>query len=292
MTELMLKEPFASLWKNSDAFAEARQIQGKIFRAKEGRKTLSFTLQNRNYFLKYHAGVGWKEIFKNVLQLRLPVLGASNEYHAALELHKLGVATLTPVAFGKKGFNPARQHSFLITEALENCSSLEDICKHWPSQKPSFLLKKAVIESVAKSGRIMHSHGINHRDYYLCHFLLENDAPEKIRKAESFHCYLIDLHRAGQHKKLPLRWQIKDLSGLLYSTMDIGLTRRDYFRYIKNYTGLSLRDTFRCDRRLWLDVVNKACELYRKDFRKNPPLQFLELQARLQETGKRLTANG
>ena len=44
-----------------------------IYRDKEGRKTLRLHLAERSFFLKYHAGIGWLEICKNLLQLRLPV---------------------------------------------------------------------------------------------------------------------------------------------------------------------------------------------------------------------------
>ena len=57
-------------------------LEGEIFRQVGERKTLRFVAGNRGYFIKIHAGVGWREIFKNLFQGRLPVLGAKNEVRA------------------------------------------------------------------------------------------------------------------------------------------------------------------------------------------------------------------
>jgi heptose I phosphotransferase len=67
----------------------------------------------------------------------------------------------------------------------------------------------------------MHRAGVNHRDCYICHFLLHTDRPVT---ADDFKLSVIDLHRAQTRADLPLRWRDKDLAAL-YSALDIGLTR-------------------------------------------------------------------
>ena len=74
-----------------------------VYRNKEGRKTLRFDWQGRSWFLKIHSGIGWGEILKNLLQARLPVLGASNEYRAVLALQELGVDTMSVGAYASLG---------------------------------------------------------------------------------------------------------------------------------------------------------------------------------------------
>ncbi len=283
-TVLFLAEPFKSTWQDKDVFAEVNSIslaaeKNNVYREKEGRRTLRFSLKekgvvNKSYFLKYHEGVGWKEILKNLLQFRPPVLGASNEYEAAIKLKGLGVDTLTPVAYGYRGDNPAKRESFLITEDLIETVSVEDYCKRPKGTALSFHAKTILINKIAQSTRLMHQNGINHRDFYLCHFLLdENSFKHAIKKADaSFYCYLIDLHRCQQRKKVPVRWLIKDLGGLLYSTMDIALSAKDYFRFIKIYTGKSLRESLRDP--IWSKVLLNAEKLYQKDFNKVAPLIF------------------
>ena len=84
--QLELSKVFAQQWQNKDPFTEAENLQGEVFRALEARKTLRFSLSEigyeKSYFIKIHRGVGWFEIIENLLRLRLPVLGAKNEYLA------------------------------------------------------------------------------------------------------------------------------------------------------------------------------------------------------------------
>ena len=286
--EVFLAEPFRSAWSGKDIFAQvnalaANSSKENIFRQKEGRVTLRTTLAGESFFLKYHRGVGWKEIFKNLAQLRLPILGASNEYKAAVLLARQQVDTLTPVAFAARGLNPAAQESFLITRALANTISLEDYCRHWATQKPSLRIKNALIDKVAESAKRMHGSGINHRDFYICHFLLDEQSLQRALAVQTdkkqtldFHCYLIDLHRCQFRTSVPRRWLVKDLGGLLYSTMDLGLRPRDYYRFIKHYTGKPLKQALKqqqCDT-FWRDVLINAGKLYQKDFKKPAPRIF------------------
>lgn len=194
-----------------------------VFRNKEGRKTLRFTRNGRPYFLKLHLGVGWGEIFKNLLQLRLPILGAKNEYLAVEALTALGVDTLSLAGYTSFGVNPAARQSLIITDDLVGTVSLEDYCMDWATQPPPPQTRMRLILKVADSARRMHGAGINHRDFYLCHFHLDESTLNK----PPIKCHLIDLHRAQQREQVPRRWQVKDLAGLYFSAMDCGLSQRD-----------------------------------------------------------------
>ncbi|MGD6768682.1 lipopolysaccharide kinase InaA family protein, partial [Mammaliicoccus lentus] len=75
-------------------------------------------MDGKGYFVKIHRGIGWGEILKNLVTARLPVLGAGQEWTAIQRLNDAGVSTMTAVAYGERGSNPAQQHSFIITEEL------------------------------------------------------------------------------------------------------------------------------------------------------------------------------
>lgn len=256
-----LAEPFASLWAQQDVFVAAEALQGEVYRELEGRRTLRTEVDGRGYFVKIHRGIGWGEIIKNLLGAKLPVLGARNEYVAIERLHRAGVATMTAVAFAERGSNPARQHSFIITEELAPTISLEDYCMDWPQRPPAFALKRALLERVADMTGRMHRAGVNHRDCYICHFLLHTDQPVQ---PGNFRLSLIDLHRAQSREQTPIRWRNKDLAALYFSALDIGLTRRDKLRFLRAYFDQPLRQVLRDEAELLCWLENKAAKLYER----------------------------
>ncbi|EHL85437.1 lipopolysaccharide core heptose(I) kinase rfaP [Citrobacter portucalensis] len=137
-----LNEPFATLWKGKDPFIEVRKLQGEVFRELETRRTLRFSVADKSYFLKWHRGTTYKEVIKNLLSLRMPVLGADREWNAIHRLASLGVDTMHGVAFGETGWNPVKKTSFIITEDLTPTISLEDYCANWSVEPPASARKK------------------------------------------------------------------------------------------------------------------------------------------------------
>ena len=238
------------------------QLQGECFREQKGRRTQRILIDEQSYFIKQHFGVGWKEIFKNLIQFKLPILSAKNEWQAIQRLQSLSVLTPTIKAYGRRGLNPARLQSFLLMEELKPTVSLEDFCRDWKNQPPSFSLKQALIRRVAHIAKIMHENGINHRDFYICHFLLDPRSLENEKWSETLKLYLIDLHRAGLHKSLRKRWVIKDLAGLYFSSKDLGLTSRDLWRFIKFYRQQPLRDIILQEDGFWRKVTIRGEKLY------------------------------
>jgi heptose I phosphotransferase len=264
-TSLFIDEPFRTLWAGRDPFAAVEALQGQVFRELEARRTLRTEVDGRGYFVKIHRGVGWGEIIKNLASLRLPVLGANNEWQAIRRLTELGVDTMHATAFGVRGGNPATQHSFIVTEELAPTISLEDYCRDWVSQPPAPRLKRALIERVATMARRMHRGGVNHRDFYICHFLLHLDPAPSV---ESFKLSLIDLHRAQVRAATPRRWRDKDLASLYFSALEIGLTRRDFLRFLRVYFAAPLCDILRDEAGLLAHLDREAAHLQRRFVRK------------------------
>lgn len=231
-----------------------------VYRDKEGRRTLRFDHAGRCFFLKLHSGAGWAEILKNLLQGRFPVLGAKNEYLAVARLRSIGVDTLSVAAYACQGVNPAALQSLIVTDALADTVSLEDYCANWASQPPSPGVRMRLIRKLADSAARMHAAGINHRDFYICHFHLD----EASLAQSTVRCYLIDLHRAQLRRITPLRWRVKDLAGLYFSAMDCGLTHRDLLRFMRHYSPGGLRVALGVNAGMWRRVARGAVQLYRK----------------------------
>ena len=110
---------FDSIWAHTAGAAIAKKLR-------TDRITLRFTLEDsgvkRAFYIKRHVRSSWKEYIKPLLRLTWPILGARNEWRAILDFHDFGIPTMTPVALGESGAN-----SFLITEAIENCTKLSDL---------------------------------------------------------------------------------------------------------------------------------------------------------------------
>ncbi|QXX81952.1 lipopolysaccharide core heptose(I) kinase RfaP [Providencia sp. R33] len=261
-----LKPPFDALWQNKDPFIEADKLHGEVFRALETRKTLRFEVEGHSYFIKIHYGTTLKEVLKNLISFRLPVLGADREWNAIHRLTQVGVDTMNGRAFGQKGINPLRRHSFIITEDLTPTISLEDYCANWLNEPPLFPTKQMIIRRVAEMVRGMHKAGINHRDCYICHFLLHLPFTEK---EDELKISVIDLHRAQLRTSVPMRWRDKDLIGLYYSSLNIGLTQRDIFRFMKIYFALPLKEILKQEQALIEKVSHKAEKIKERTIRKS-----------------------
>jgi len=244
-----------------DVFKNIFSLDGKVYRQQKNRKTLRFEKNGESYFVKLHNGTGWREIFKNIFQLRLPVVSAKNEWLAIKRLSGISIQTTPLVGYGKVGINPANRKSFLITKEIKNVESLETFAP----RVNTFKLKRNIIKNVAHITRKLHENGINHRDLYLCHFLIDL---ENINK-DSVELHLIDLHRAQIRHRVPKRWLVKDLAGLHFSSMDLRLTKNDLYYFMKEYRNESLRVIFTNDKRLWQNIIERADRTYAAHSMKN-----------------------
>lgn len=255
---IYLREELQQAWAGQPIFDVVAALDGEIFRNKEGRRTLRFELAGRSYFLKYHAGIGWREIFKNLIALRLPIISARNEWQAIHFLENHHLDTMTLAAYGERGLNPAKRQSFVVTDDLTGTMSLEWVGEQWQQQPPDFASKQALIRKLAEISRTMHQNGMNHRDYYLCHFLLDESFARHNTFTPDMPLYLIDLHRANLRKRTPKRWVIKDMGSLFFSASRVPLTRRDKLRFMKIYSGMPLRKLLSTQQDFWQQVQQRA----------------------------------
>lgn len=238
------------------------QIEGNEFRRTRDRRTLRFEHGGQGYFLKAHFGVGWKEILKNLAQLKLPVLDAGNEWLAVHLVKALGIPTMDAVACGF-GHGLAKRRSFIVTRELKSMISLEQYAaREHDRDDPG--RRRELVRRVANTARTLHGNGINHRDLYLCHFLFAPQ-PDGDRHGD---LHVIDLHRAQVRHRTPTRWRIKDIGGLYYSALDAGLTSRDRLRFIKAYAGTDSLRRALADRSFWARVERRAIALKRAEDRR------------------------
>ncbi len=259
----------SALAGGGDPFAVLMALEGEVYRQHGGRCTRRVEIGGRHFFLKTHQGVGWWEIIRNLLQLRAPVLGARPEWRAIQRLHGLQIDTMQLAGYGMRGHNPAWLQSFVLTDELTDVVSLEDYCRGWGADthppRSRVRIKRALVTKIAEIAATLHRNGLNHRDFYLCHLLLDLSAGDpQARGAEPPRLYLIDLHRVQQRRQLPWRWRVKDVGSLWFSAMAAGLTQRDRLRFMQCYSGGSLRSILQQQSDFWSAVERRGQSLAEK----------------------------
>jgi len=249
-------------------------LQGEVFRQQKNRRMLRVNLGGRTCFVKTHGPAAWKEIVKNASRGRWPVLTAEPEWRAIERISQLGIPTVKALAFGVRGRFPTELESFVITEELAGFVHLNDLPPRLaalPLQQRS-RLQRALIADIARIARLLHSSGLNHRDFYLNHFMLPERDFARWRPGEDLRVHLIDLHRVQMREQTPRKWIIKDISGLLFSSFDAGLTTRDWLRFLSEYWQRPWRETWRAGRLWRWHVMRRAVSLYQSERGTLPPL--------------------
>jgi heptose I phosphotransferase len=269
---IYIRSEYKNLFADFKSVDDFLRIDIDIVRNFKNRITGHFEIGGQGFYIKKHFACGLAVVLDELSHIRKPHISAGHERAALDKLKALGIDTMSVVAFGQDGKSLSSQRSFLVTNELTNVQSLEDICRDWPVKPPPTKFKLALINRVASIAKKMHDNGMNHRDFYICHFLLDiaGGAAEYENRIPKL--FLVDLHRAQIRPQLPFRWRVKDIGGLYFSALDIGITRNDIYRFIRIYTGKSIRETFKQDKRFWKAVRKRAIKTYRRDFSKSPVL--------------------
>lgn len=270
---LELSEELRRHFPGREAFDGIISLPGAVYRDHKNRRTTRVQIGERDFFLKVHGPTPWREILKNALRGRWPVLTAQTEAAAVRRVTQLGVPTVRTAGWGCRGRWPAGMESFIVTEALHRTQPLDEAARDWLDlpRRERVALQRSAIDEVARIARTLHTNGLNHRDFYLNHFLVElrdwsrwNGSPLTL--------YVIDLHRMQIRGRTPHRWVKKDLAGLLFSSFDLELSSRDVLRFLRAYWGEGWRARLRRSRRPLRQIARRAVRLYQDERRKPPPV--------------------
>jgi tRNA A-37 threonylcarbamoyl transferase component Bud32 len=217
-------------------FDTLMSLHGDVYRQQGDRETARIVIDQKPYFIKrYH---------RDVL-----THGAKSEWEALRLCESLNVSVPALKGFGARGCQ-----SFVLMEALVDAESIENLQPAWPT-------KNKMIEQIAQIAKQLHSQGYYHRDFYICHFFW-NDKTEKVS--------LIDLHRLFKPLLMKRHHLEKDLSALLFSVLDMNITQRDVFRFLRRYFDLPLHDIFKKHAALLKACETKAIALYLKAYHQKP----------------------
>ena len=225
-------------------------LEGMIIKsAVRERSTQRIDVEGVTLYIKKHFFPGIREILKNFLRLRFP-LGALNEWRALLAFHAHNIPTMMPICAGSRTFLwRIEKESFLLTGDLGDTTRLNDFFKEnsaTPCRGKLLERKRGILKNLADITRKMHSAGINHKDYYLCHILMDNR--ERL--------YVIDLHRVNVRDKIGKRWMIKDLAAMLFSSLEVPVTHGQRLAFYKRYMQTS---RLSADDKTLIRLIVKKC---------------------------------
>jgi hypothetical protein len=259
--------------------AVMNNAQGRCLRALRERENWYFAPEGQRspdgLYLKKHSIRTWRTWLRAKLHLRTGASAARGEAHWAAALAGIGVPVMRVLAYGEHLFRDGRLQSFLLTEELRGYVELQQFLRrHFTadSRNEENGNLPRLIGHVAAIARRFHEAGFNHRDFYCCHFLIEdvgqvanlpddNNGRVALRRAMA-NIRLIDLQRVQRRRWLRRRWIVKDLAQLAYSAPREVIGCRQRVAFLHAYFGVrKLRGRHR---RLIAAVLAKQRRLERR----------------------------
>ena len=221
---------------------------------KRGRSVFRFEVEDRAFFLKRNR-LHRVELLKQFSRGKVPPRSALQEWGAIQAVADAGIPTVKPVAFGERILLGMETASFTVTEELYGARPLDEIVSEKFTASDGYHEKRALIKKVADLARQLHGAGMNHQDFYLNHFFLnERDGVLS----------LLDLQRVQKRERVPERYLVKDLAQLTFSSQRFPtISLSDKLRFL-----LSYRDEIRLSqesRQLLIKIVRKVSRIARHD---------------------------
>ncbi len=200
------------------------------------RERIRFRLEDeegvtRTFYLKRYHRPPLCEQLRRIREARPTCSTAWREMHLAKRLTRLGIATISVVAFGEKMWGVWERGSFAIAEEIPG-ESLERLAARvlaGQASAPSWHDRLEIIRQLAAIAARLHCNRLFHRDLYLSHVFWSRNADDTVV------LWLIDLARMLERPLCRKRWRIKDLAALHYSAPVGFVTRADRLRFLYYY---------------------------------------------------------
>lgn len=229
------------------------------------RTRIVFDLDGRTFYLKRYRNTPKLTQIKSWISHGKKASTASFDRGPADKLASANIDTPKTASSGEEWKNGFESRSFIITENLYGCESLE---KRLPSCFDGSTNKHKqrceFISSLADFARRFHDTGLRHRDFYLSHIFL----------SETGRLFLIDLQRVFEPALLSERFRVKDIAQLHYSTDGRLVSCADRIRFYKRYAGISRLSS--ADKRFIKKVKSKAWRMADHDIRHGRSVPFAQ----------------
>lgn len=214
------------------------------FHAKQGRSTGRLILENDGrrlvVYLKRHYRLPW---WLGWLATLWPGRNWSPAMQECANLDwakDQGLPVPKVVAAGESIGPWGRLQSFLAIEELTGMIPLNEAIPMAQKGLAPWAFRRwkaGLLRELARLTRLLHQQQVFHQDLYLCHFFVHL-ADLAMPRSWLGRVHLIDLHRFGRRSLTSLRFQIKDLGQLLFSSEVGGIDDRDRLRFWRWYLGL------------------------------------------------------
>ena len=206
---------------------------------KQGRSTARVVFHGPDgplpVFVKRHYRLRWSERLAALVDPAGKHTPGGAEFTHLARARAMGIHVPEVVAAGEWIGPGGQVQSFLMVAELTGCEPLhEAIPKLKRSLDPARFvkLKRELTMEMAEITATLHASKMFHKDLYLCHFYLDMSLGDPVGSR----LRLIDLHRLGEHHLTALRWRLKDLGQLVFSTIGVaGVERRDLLRFWRHY---------------------------------------------------------
>ncbi|MCK5565723.1 MAG: hypothetical protein KAJ07_10795 [Planctomycetes bacterium] len=227
------------------------------------RARISFTVGGRDVFLKRYDKTPMLTQIKNWIAHTRKDFTSGYDRTPAEMLAQDGINSYKVLAYGGQWGKLFEKRSFIVIEKIPNAESLE-------KKLPAFFYddtsnqkqRTEFIDSLADFTRRFHRTGFRHRDYYLAHIFADDTG--------QFH--LIDLHRAFKPILFGLRFRLKDLTQLYYSSPGQYITRTDRLRFYMRYKQKS--ELSGIDKLLIWSIKTKAWKMADHDIKHGRDVPF------------------
>jgi hypothetical protein len=205
---------------------------GTVVRSVPGRTTRRIELKSPDgpgliaYLKCYESTLPWQYRWPGLAGGRENRVEFLNEWHQILALRQLGFKTAAPIAAGwEREGNARKVRCFVMTAEIRGAVSGYD---YWAKSDDS--RRRALVRQVADLARRFHQAGFIHKDFYLDHIFVADQAGEP-------EVTLIDLQRVLGPRRFHSRWLVKDFGSLLFSLEKAGASRAGLLRLFKLYRG-------------------------------------------------------
>ncbi len=195
---------------------------------------------------------------------------ALRAWHAGHGLLIRRIPTARPLAVLERFAGPFVRETYLITQAIPSCVSLQNYLTNVVVQLPPETRRRRVRSLMRQLGELvrrMHERKISHRDMKAANFLVGLED----RSGDAPNLYLIDLAGVLIWRNLPESRRLQNVSRIFASLQSYPvLTRTDALRFLLAYFPHRRRDPDGW-KRLWRQIQGRvAVKLARNSKRKRP----------------------